>query len=164
MVVAFFKSLKIILLALLIAILLLGKRPQATELLLQVLSLHWRRQLIAKLIPFLLVFTRQLEQLRAANHPGNNRQEPLKQFLIVEVERPPGLVDQLQNSDHFCFSLDRQSEYATCVETRTAPSEEGAKRIEWNNVSSVVGVAIMSVAISRDSSRLILVFIKASGY
>ena len=29
------------------------------------------------------------------------------------------------------------------------------KRIEWNNVSLVVDVAIMSVAISRDSSRVV---------
>jgi len=31
---------------------------------------------------------------------------------------------------------------------------ERAERIEWNNVSSVVDVAIMSVAISRISSRV----------
>ena len=48
-----------------------------------------------------------------------------------------------------------------CAFLMKQEQNERFKRIEWNNVSLVVDVAIMSVAISRDSSRLIFVFIKA---
>ena len=60
--------------------------------------------------------------------------------------------------------------WCSCAERSEAhimmqEQKERVKRIEWNNVRFFSGVAVMSVAISQDSSRVMLVsFIKTRSF